>query len=110
MRLGDDGDRSNVEDRRGAARGAGVKLGLGGTVLLVVLSVVFKQDMFALLGGSGATSSPSLPAEEVQRRTAAEASLEKIAVGSFNDSQRVWTRSVKGYRPAKLVLFWDEVR
>ena len=32
--------------------GAGVKLGLGGTLVLLVLSLVFKQDMFALLGTS----------------------------------------------------------
>ena len=112
MQLGDDGDRSNVEDRRGSALGgAGLKLGVGGTVVLLVLSVVFKQDMFSLLGASPGGSAPApMPEEQVQRRQAAEAGLERTAVASFNDAQRVWARTVEDYRPAKLVLFWDETR
>jgi uncharacterized protein len=112
MRL-DDGDRSNVEDRRGSFAGRpGLKLGLGGTVLLVALSLVFKQDLFALLGaapggpGGGSAASPA----QVQQRQAAEVGLEKTAVASFNDAQGVWSKAVKDYRPAKLVLFWDETR
>jgi len=118
MRLGDDGDRGNVEDRRGQGMmgGAGLKLGLGGTVVLLVLSVVFKQDFFSLLGaqpGSGGGGA-GVPAQQVQQRTAAEQELEKVAVGSFNDAQRTWSATLgKGrtsYSPATLVLFWDEVR
>jgi len=109
MRLDDDGDRSNVEDRRRLG-GAGVKLGLGGTVVLLVLSVLFKQDMFALIGASpgGAGGSAGSPAE-AEQRTAAEAELERTAVSTFNDAQRLFAGSVRGYRPAKLVLFWDQV-
>jgi predicted metalloprotease len=112
MRI-EDGDRSNVEDRRGSfAGGAGMKLGLGGTLVLLALSVVFKQDMFALLGaspgdagvGAGQAASPA----QVQQRQAAESGLEKTAVASFNDTQNVWSKALQGYRPAKLVLFWDE--
>jgi len=120
MRLGDDGDRSDVEDQRGRARlagGPGLKLGLGGTVVLLVLSVVFKQDFFSLLGaqpGGPGGGQQALPAEQVDQRAAAEKELEKVAVGSFNDAQRTWrerlSRDGKGYPSAKLVLFWDEVR
>jgi predicted metalloprotease len=111
MRL-DDGDRTNVEDRRGAAfgRGGGAKLGLGGMLVLAVLSVVFKQDMFALLGASPQQGSTGVSPERVAERQAAEADLERTAIASFNDAQRVWARAVDGYRPAKLVLFWDEAR
>lgn len=111
MRL-DDGDRSNVEDRRGAlGRRGGAKLGIGGMLVLAVLSLVFKQDMFALLGASplqGSTGDAS--PQQVAERQAAEADLERTAVASFNDAQRLWGREVDGYRAAKLVLFWDEVR
>jgi predicted metalloprotease len=111
MRLDDD-DRTNVEDRRGATsgRGGGAKLGLGGVLLLAVLSVVFKQDMFALLGASPQQGSTGASPGRVAERQAAEADLERTAIASFNDAQRVWARAVDGYRPAKLVLFWDEVR
>jgi len=111
---GADQDRSNVEDRRGFS-GTGIKLGLGGTVALLVLSLVFKTDLFSALSQS------SPPAGEVARtnpentqRGAAERDLERVAVGAFNDAQRFWaqalSRSGSGYRDAKLVLFWDEVR
>jgi predicted metalloprotease len=111
MRL-DDGDRTNVEDRRGSSvgRGGGAKLGLGGVLLLAVLSVVFKQDMFALLGASPQQGSTGASPGRAAERQAAEADLERTAIASFNDAQRVWARAVDGYRPAKLVLFWDEVR
>jgi predicted metalloprotease len=112
MRI-DDGDRSNVEDRRGSfgGGGTGMKLGLGGTLVLLVLSVVFKQDMFSLVGadpagGGGGAASQA----QVQQREAAEAGLEKTAVSSFNDTQRVWEKALQGYRPAKLVLFWDQTQ
>ncbi len=46
---------SNVEDRRGRGGGRlpGGRLGLGGIVILLVLSVVFKRDFLSLAGGFG---------------------------------------------------------
>lgn len=110
MRL-DDGDRSNVEDRRGSFAGRpGLKLGLGGTVLLVALSLVFKQDLFALIGSEPSVGGPPASPVAAERRQASEGDLERVAVGTFNDAQRVWSAGLQGYRPAKLVLFWDETR
>ncbi|MGB8932441.1 MAG: neutral zinc metallopeptidase [Anaeromyxobacteraceae bacterium] len=109
MRLDDD-DRGNVEDRRGTFAGGGTKLGIGGFLVLAVLSVVFKQDMFALLGQSSSDGAPAAAPQEVAARKAGEAELERTAVASFNDAQRTWGKTIDGYRPAKLVLFWDEVR
>jgi predicted metalloprotease len=92
-----------------------VRLGLGGTVVLLVLSVVFKQDMFALLGASpGAPGQASSAPAPDPGRLASEKALEKVAVATFNDAQRVWTERLAGgrapYQPARLVLFWDETR
>jgi uncharacterized protein len=110
MRFGRGGDRTNVEDRRGSGfGGAGAKLGVGGTLVLVVLSLVFKQDLFALVGDPSGGVAP-LPPEEVERRRAGEADLERVAVGAFDDAQQVWAKSVREYRPAKLVLFWEAAR
>ena len=54
------GERSeDLEDRRGESpgRGSGLRvgggIGLGGAVILLVLSLVFGQNFFALLDGSG---------------------------------------------------------
>ena len=109
MRFGRSGNRGNVEDRRGTGfGGTGVKLGVGGTLVLVVLSLVFQQDFVSMVGGSG--GGEPLPPEEIERRRAAEADLERVAVGSFDDAQDVWAGAVREYRPAKLVLFWDAVQ
>jgi predicted metalloprotease len=109
MRFGrSGGDRTNVEDRRGLG-GPGLKLGVGGTLLVVVLSLVFRQDLFSVLGPSAEVGS-QLPPEEVERRKAAEAELERVAVGAFNDAQEHWVSTLRDYRPATLVLFWDAVR
>ncbi len=118
MRLDDDGDRSNVEDQRGRSRlgGTPMRLGIGGTLLVLVASLIFKQDFFSMLAtdpGSGAPGAGTGAAPD-PGRLQAEAALEKVAVGSFNDAQQVWTttlgRGATPYRTARLVLFWDEVR
>jgi predicted metalloprotease len=55
-------------------------------------------------------SRPGPSAGEAAARRSGEAELERTAVASFNDAQRTWGGKLQGYRPAKLVLFWDEVR
>jgi hypothetical protein len=106
MQLGGDGDRSNVEDRRGLVTGG--RLGLGGILLLGVLSIVFRQDLFALLGDQGEVTQAQGPQADQRRQE--EAPLEKVAVAAFNDAQKVWGQRLSGYRDAKLVLFWDEIQ
>jgi len=127
MRLEDDGDRSNVEDRRGSepgfggARlgGRGVRLGLGGTVVVLALSLLLGRDLFSDLGAAPAGAPVAVPGPatspaQAEGRAAAEKQLERTAVASFNDTQRTWasalSRRPDGYRDAKLVLFWDETR
>ena len=45
----------DIEDRRGSGGGGrfrgGRGLGIGGFVILLILSLVFKRDFFSLLGG-----------------------------------------------------------
>jgi predicted metalloprotease len=126
MRLGDDGDRSNVEDRRGQGPGLGiptggrgVRLGLGGTVVVLALSVLFGRDLFADLGAAPAgapvgVGGPAPSPQQAGRRAASEQQLEATAVAAFNDAQRTWESTLSsrpdGYRDAKLVLFWDQTR
>src|SRR5438067_5888883 len=106
MRLGGDDDRSNVEDRRGLITVG--RLVIGSILLLGVISIVFRQNFFALVGDSGTATQAQGP--EADQRRQAESSLDKVAVGSFNDTQRFWGQNLRGYRDAKLVLFWDETQ
>jgi predicted metalloprotease len=126
MRLGDDGDRNNVEDRRGEepgpgmpTGGRGIRLGLGGTVVVLALSLIFGRDLFSDLGAAPAGAPVAVPGPapspaQAERRAASEKQLESTAVAAFNDTQRTWeselSRRPEGYRDAKLVLFWDQTR
>lgn len=116
MRLGSDGDTSNVEDRRSAGRGGGrrgppIKLGLGALVLVAALSFATKRNLFVELGlvGGSAPSAEVTTGPAADARRAREEAAKTIAVAAFNDAQKVWA-SILGdrYRPAILVLFWDE--
>jgi uncharacterized protein len=109
MQLGNEGnDRSNVEDRRGFQVG-GIHLGIGGILVVGVLSLVFRTNLFSLVD-QGQGSGVQATGPQVEERKQAEQGLEQVAVGSFNDVQRTWTQTVRGYRDAKLVLFWDQTQ
>ena len=118
MRFGnDDSDRSNVEDDRGSSSGGGrgfggIHLGLGGMVVVGILSLVFKTNLFALLGSGGSQSSaPVANSPQANERRQLESGSEKIAVEAFNDVQHFWARDLPGkWHDAKLVLFWDQVQ
>jgi len=122
MRWTPGGRSKNLEDMRGASSGGGGgggfgggggggrRLGLGGLVVLIVLSVIFKQD---LISGSGGLSD-ALPASSGGRPAAPlQDSLEENAVqfmSSVLDSAQIgWSRTIDGYRDAKLVLFRDAI-
>jgi len=108
-----DQDRSNVEDRRGSIlSGTGGRLGLGGIIVVGILSLIFKQNLFDVVGqGNPGTTTTQAPSEQVAERQAAEKPLEQVAIGAFNQTQQFWSSAMSGrYRDAKLVLFWDETR
>ena len=65
MRWTPGGSSDDIEDRRDESGGGGMSfggfgphLGIGGTLVLLVLSFVFKQDFFALFSG-GPSGPPS---------------------------------------------------
>ena len=62
MRWTAGGESSDIEDRRGEGGSGGgpnlggfggLHLGIGGTLVLIVLSFVFRTNLFSVLGGGG---------------------------------------------------------
>ena len=108
MRWTPGGVSGNVEDRRGGFGGGGLKMGLGGTLVLLVLSVIFGQDFLSLVGGSPAgTDTGSYSSAE--RDAGADRNLQFVSF-VLDDAQRTWRAVLPSYRDAKLVLFTDYVQ
>jgi uncharacterized protein len=118
MRWSDRGQSSNVEDQRGSGggrfSGGGARLGVGGMLVLLVLSLVFKRDFFSLVGagGGGGTGSGQVAPGPVQ----SSPEEEKLAhfVGFVLDTtQAFWAQEFPSlgaqYQPAHLVLFRDGI-
>jgi predicted metalloprotease len=123
MRWTPGGQSDDVEDRRDESGGGGggfggLHLGIGGIIILFVLSLIFKQNFFALLGsggsnanspGSAAVSQPSPARDE------AEKPLVQFVSFVLDDTQKTWTEILPQqtgtpYRHAKLVLFRDSTQ
>jgi predicted metalloprotease len=125
MRWTPDGDNSDVEDRRdesgsdGGGGGGfgfgGMHIGIGGAIVLLVLSFVFKTNFLALLGGGSTAPTSSnvsrpAPGRPNTARDAAEKPLVEFVTFVLHDTQKTWTtllpeQTGKQYRHATLVLF-----
>lgn len=109
------GSDRNVEDRRGQRGGGGGfglpvgRLGIGGMLLLLILSFVFKTNFFALLGGGGAAPVAQAPNAPPQNDE-----MYEFVKAVHNDVQSTWEQqfasSGQTYQPAKLVLFTDSTQ
>ena len=118
------GERSeNVEDRRDESSGAGFPmgasvshLGIGGFLLLLVLSAVFGQNFFSILEDGSNTSVNVDPTERDISKRSSPQDEELVDFVSFvlDDVQHTWTRELpklgQQYHDAKLVLFTDAIR
>ena len=107
------GSSANVEDRRGMRMVPGGLggLGLGGVLVLLVLSFVFKQDFLSLVSGTQGGTVQQVPIET----TPAEDSLKEFVTFVLNDAQEAWNRILPqqantSYQDSRLVLFRDAVQ
>ncbi len=105
----------NVEDRRGSGGrppGGGLKVGLGGMLVLLVLSLVFKRDFLSLATDGGAPFAEAVPgASGPVSASPAEDSLKQFVSFVLDDTEQTWARlfSADGssYAPSVLVLYRD---
>ena len=102
------GGRSpNLEDRRSSGGGMGRGLGIGGTVVVLALSLLFGRNLFSDLGvqpAVGATGAPMSAAD-----SAAQEPQVQFVSFVLDDVQNTWSNVLPKYgasfHPAKLVLF-----
>ena len=119
MRWTPGGTSGDIEDRRGDSGGGfsgagfgGVHLGIGGTILVGILSLVFHQNLFNVFSGSSSTS-PAVTRQADPARDSAEQPEVQFISFILDDVQNTWDRILPEqantqYRHSKLVLFRDE--
>ncbi len=116
MRWSPGGESQDIEDRRDEGGGGGFQfggfhIGIGGAILLFVLSFIFRTNLFALLGG-GTVDPGAGVSQPDPSRDAAEKPLVQFVSFVLDDAQNTWTELLPQqtgtpYRHAKLVLFRD---
>jgi predicted metalloprotease len=104
----DPGDRSYVEDRRGGMVRRGAPLGLGGLLLLLVLSWATGTDFLSLLGNQ--TAVPAEAPTAARQSSPEDKKLEDLSGAVMADLNATWAKLLPGqYQPTTLVWFTDQV-
>lgn len=105
------GDRSNIEDRRGMRAAGAMPLGIGGLLVLLVLSWFTGVDFLSLLGGGGGApysdSQPTGTSGPVNATPEEERSVDMVDA-VMADAQATWSELMPGrYQETTAVLFRD---
>jgi uncharacterized protein len=118
MRWTPGGTSSDIEDRRddsggGAGFGGGfggIHLGIGGTIIIGLLSLIFHQNLFQLFSGApGGQVASRAPDRVLDQRESPQVQFVSFIL---DDVQKNWDRTLPeqqhvAYRHARLVLFRD---
>ena len=116
MRWTPGGRSSDLEDRRGSSGrfGGGMRIGLGGAAVLLVLSLIFKQNFFALIGGGADAGVGEPTASGPVASTPEEEKRVEFVSFVLDDAQGTWDRLFQErgqqYQHARLVLFRDAIQ
>ena len=107
MRWTPGGRSPNLDDRRSAGGGMGRGLGIGGTLVVLALSLLFGRNLFNDAGiepGVGASGAPMSAAD-----SAAEEPQVQFISFVLDDVQNTWAKILPSsgtrFHPARLVLF-----
>ncbi len=121
MRWTPGGRSDDLEDRRddsgdgggGGFNFGGMHIGIGGFLILLVLSLVFKRNFLSLAGIGGGMSAPTQVSRPDTGRDQQEEPLVQFVSFVLDDTQKTWAQILTPqgvqYRHAKLVLFRDSI-
>jgi len=114
MRWTPGGSSDDVEDRRDSSGGGigGIHLGIGGFIIVAILSLVFHRNFFALLD-SGSAGTGQAVSQPDTARDRAEKPVVDFVTFVLNDAQTTWSKILPEqgvqYHHAKLVLFRNAI-
>ncbi len=107
------GDRGNIEDMRGRSGGMAMGvggLGVGGLLLLLVLSWVTGIDLTSIAGGGGPAPTETVGTTGSVTATPEEERLVDMVDAVMDDAQEMWGKLLGGrYQDTKAVLFRDAI-
>jgi predicted metalloprotease len=114
MRWTPRGRSADLEDRRGQGSrfpgGRGLSIGIGGVLLLGVLSLVTGQDFLSMLDMTDGNVEVGQPAPPFGPAAAEDDQLVDFVSFVLDDNQDTWQQILGGrYERAKLVLFTDAI-
>lgn len=114
MRWTPGGTSGDIEDRRDDSGGfggfGGIHLGLGGVIVVGILSLIFQKNLFTLFSGNAASPGVHRAADRAQ--DAREQPEVEFVSFVLDDVQKTWTEKLPAaanieYQRSKLVLFRD---
>jgi len=107
------GDRSNIEDYRGRS-GMGMKaggLGIGGLLVMLLLSWATGIDFLSLVGNNGTPPTEAVGTSGTVASTPEEEKLVDYVDAVMDDTQETWQRLLGSrYQPTKARLFRDAIQ
>src|SRR5512146_2341514 len=116
MRWTPGGESRNVEDRRGSGFGM-APMGIGGTVVLLVLSLIFGRDFVSGSGGDNGNGPPQSASGEAAPINQSPEEAKEVQFVSFvlDTAQATWAKLLPEqmgtpWHGAKLVLFRNATR
>ena len=113
MRWTPGGESADIEDRRGSSGGGfgfgGAPIGIGGALVLLVLSLLFGKNFFALFDNGSATTDRPAVSRPIEQTPEEKREVQFVSF-VLDDAQSTWSQILGGrYRHAKLVLFRDAI-
>lgn len=112
------GVSGDIEDRRGGGGGfrmggiGGPHLGIGGALILIVLSLIFHRNFLAIFDGAASSSTDYVNQQPAVNPPAGQHRQVQFVSFVLDDVQKTWEtllpqQAGRRYRHAKLVLFQD---